>query len=167
MSGKPRPSSPIEVKTLKVDDEVEIHSSTMEFCDATDLFNDIMAAVGGGGGGFMAGYGNRGESLAAIAKELAGGRLTAYLARILSCTTVIVRGEHKCKVELINSREKLNAAFTGRSKYVFPAVKLAVEVNYSGFLDGLKSIGIDPLKGIAGTTESPSDDSNPSTESTG
>lgn len=154
------------------DRSVEFFSTEMLFCDAMDLGADLMAAMGRAAGAWIAGGAKgapgagilvRGEAVQMIAMEVVGGRLTSYLARILATTMMIVRGEHAGKFDL-KDRAALDRAFTGRQKFVFPAVKLALEVSLGGFLDGLKLIGID-LPTMTTEKESPSDteDSAPST----
>ena len=59
------------------------------------------------------------------------------------------------------------SALTGRQKYIVPAVKLALEVSFSGFLDGLDLIGISLPKMPAMAAPFPSEDSNQSTSATG
>lgn len=138
---------------------VEFTTTEIEFCDATDLLTDMSAVVAPTGGLYLGGYADRGEAIGKLAKEFVGGRLTALLQRLLACTTVSIRGEGK--VDLLDSREKLNAAFSGRKAFVFPAVKIALEVNFKDFLDGLA------LVGIKIPTLSPSEDSSQSTSATG
>lgn len=137
----------------------------MEFCDAVDLFTDMTAAIAPSAGALVGGIASRGLALGEIAKEVAGGKLTAYLARVLATTTLIVPSE-KLKVELINSREQLNKAFTGRAKLIYPAVKLALEVSFKDFLDDewLSLLG---LKIPTKTTESSPEDSSPSMSAIG
>ena len=62
-------------------------------------------------------------------------------------------------------RDALDKAFTGRQRFIFPAVKLALEVSFGGFLGGLALIGIELPKIPAMT--SPSEDSSQSTSATG
>lgn len=145
-------------KRLAVEN-VEFLSTELEFCDATDLLADMSSIIAPVGGLYMGGYADRGEAIGKIAKEFVGGRLTTLLARLLACTTMSIRGEGK--VDLIDSREKLNAAFTGRSKFIYPAVKLALEVSFKDFLDGLALIGVKT------PTLSHSEDSSPSMTATG
>lgn len=147
-------------KELTVEN-VTFHSTELEFCDATDVLADMLAVIAPGGGTFQEGLATRGEAIGQMAKELAGGRLTSLLPRILAGTTMIIRGEGAGKVDLINSREKLNQAFSGRKKFVFPAVKLALEVSFKDFLDGLALIGVKI------PTLTRSEDSSPSTTATG
>lgn len=154
------------------DGAVEFVSTELLFCDATDLLADMMAAMGPAGGAWQAGTGGtpqarmavRGEAVAMLAREVSAGRLTSYLVRVLAGTTMIVRGDGAGNYDLKN-REALNRAFTGRQRYAFPAVKLALEVNFQGFLDGLGLIGVDMSK--LTTKDSPSEDSSPSTSATG
>lgn len=154
--------------TWKSDDgTVEIVSTELLFCDATDLTADLLAIAGPAGAGFTTRGGrDRIDAVAALAREVVGGRLTSYLTRILANTTLIVRGDGAGTYPL-NTKDALNKAFTGRQKYVFPAVSLAMEVSLVGFLDGLALIGFD-LRGMMTTTvESPSEDSSQSTSATG
>lgn len=131
----------MSARTKKITVEnCDIHTTELEFCDATDLWADLLAALGGAGGAYAEGAVNGGEALGRIAKEVAAGGLVRFLARVLARTTVIFKGD--AKVELLDSREKLNQAFTGRQKFAFHAVKLALEVNFKDFLDGLESIGL-------------------------
>ncbi len=138
---------------------VEFVTTQLPFCDATDLLADMSAVVAPTGGLYMSGYADRGEAIGKLAKEYVGGRLTALLQRLLAGTTINVRGDGK--VDLIDSREKLDAAFTGREAFVFPAVKIALEVNFKGFLGGLALIGLKIPK------LSHSEDSSQSTSATG
>jgi hypothetical protein len=134
-------------------------TSQLPFCDATDLLADISAAVAPTGGMYLGGYADRGEALGKLAKDFIGGRLSALLQRLLAGTTMTVRGVGN--VDLIDSRDKLDLAFTGREAFVFPAVRFALEVNFKGFLDGIGLIGLKIPK------LSPSEDSSPSTSTTG
>lgn len=142
---------------------VEFSCTEMQFCDAVDLLADMTAVVGPAGGGYIGGALSRGIAVGEFAKEVAGGKLTSFLSRVLSTTTMIDKGA-KLKVDLLDSREKLNTAFTGRAKFVFPAVKLALEVSFKDFLDGLRLIG---WKLPTMPTQSGSADSSPSTSVTG
>jgi hypothetical protein len=137
-------------KWVSEDRTVEIVSTEMLFCDATDLGTDLLAAMGQAAGAWMAGGTPgaagagllvRGEAMQMIAAQVSSGRLTSYMARLLATTTMIVRGDN-AGVHHLKDREALNRAFTGRQKYIFPAVKLALEVSLGGFLDGAKLIGI-------------------------
>lgn len=119
---------------------VEFITSQLPFCDATDLLTDMSSVIAPGAGLYMGGYADRGEMLGKIAKEYVGGRLTGLLSRLLAGTTMTVRGDGK--VDLIDSREKLDLAFTGREALVFPAVRFALEVNFKGFLGGIALIGL-------------------------
>lgn len=150
---------------------MEFVSTEMLFCDATDLGADLMAAMGRAAGAWLAGGAKgspgagvlvRSEALQMVALEVVGGRLTSYLARILATTTMLVRGEHAGKFDL-KDRAALDRAFTGRQKYIFPAVKLALEVSLGGFLDGLKLIGIKLPTMTMEESPSDSEDSAPST----
>lgn len=138
---------------------VDFVTTQLPFCDATDLLADMSAVVAPTGGLYMGGYADRGEAIGKLAKEFIGGRLTALLTRLLAGTTMNVRGEGK--VDLIDSREKLDLAFSGREAFVFPAAKFALEVNFKGFLDGIGLIGLKIPK------LSPSEDSSQSTSTTG
>lgn len=142
-------------------DGVELICTEMEFCDAVDLLADMTAVIAPAGGAYVGGVASRGIALGEFAKEVAGGKLTKFLTRVLATTTMIVRAE-KLKVDLLDSRDKLNQAFSGRPKFVFPAVKLALEVNFKDFLDGLGLIGLK-----LPTAASGSEDSSPSTSATG
>jgi len=154
-------------------DNIELISTELEFCAATDLLADMGAAVAPAGASLYEKYATRGEALGVLAREVAGGRLTAFLVRLLAGTTMIVREGKGEKIELLASREKLNEAFNGRKKYVFPAVKLALEVSFADFLDGLKLVGIAipkvPTPKVPTPTMTPSsfEDSIPSTDGTG
>lgn len=162
--------APAGSKRWKSDDgSVEIVSTELLFCDATDLGADMMAAVGMPAGmigvAMRQGFGvNVGEAIGMFARELVGGKLTGYLTRVLANTTLIVRGEGAGTFSM-DSREALDKALTGRQKYIAPAVKLALEVSFTGFLDGLALIGIE-LKNLMPTI-SPSEDSSQSTIATG
>lgn len=145
-------------------DNVEIHSTELEFCDATDLLTDMTAVIGPAAGAAQGGMANVGEAIAMFAREVVGGRLTGYLTRLLKCTTVIVKGDNAVKVSLLDSRDKLNKAFTGRQQMIFPAVKLALEVSFADFLGGLALVGLDMEKI---KTLLSSGDSSPSTSATG
>ncbi len=148
-------------------DNIELISTELEFCAATDLFAEMSAAIAPAGGSYYEGGTTRGEALGLLAKEVAGGKLTAFLARLLAGTTIIVR-EEKLKVELLDSREKLNEAFRGRKKYAFAAAKLALEVSFADFLDGLKLVGIVIPKVPTPTmTRSSSEDLSQSTDAIG
>lgn len=157
-------------KRWKSDDgSVEIVSTELLFCDATDLAADMMAAVGMPAGmigvAIRNGFGvNVGEAVAMFARELVSGKLTGYLTRLLANTTLIARGEGAGTFAM-NSRDALDKALTGRQKYIAPAVKLAMEVSLTGFLDGFGLIGFD-LKKLMPTI-SPSEDSSQSTSATG
>lgn len=147
-------------------DSIEIISMELEFCDATDLYAEMVAVIAPSGGSFVGGIGSLGLALGAIAREFSGGGLTKQLARLLKTTTLIDRSA-KVKVELLDSRKKLDEAFTGRQKYVFPAVKLALEVSFADFLDGPKLIGLDLASWLKTLTGSSSEGSAPSTTATG
>lgn len=148
------------------DGQVELVSTELLFCEATDLTADLLAIAGPAGAGFAARGGNSVvDAIAALVRELVSGRLTQYLTRVLANTTMIVRGEGAGAYPL-NSRAALDKAFTGRQKYVFPAVKLALEVSLVGFLDGLALIGFD-LRTMMTRRELPSEDSSQSTIATG
>lgn len=152
-------------KRWKSDDgTAEIVSTELLFCDATDLLAD-MAAVVGAPGAAARGGAAVGEALAMFAREVVGGRLTGYLTRVLANTTLIVRGDGSGTFAM-GSRDALDKALTGRQRYIFPAVKLALEVSFSGFLDGLDLIGMD-LRAMMRMVPPPSDDSSPSTSATG
>lgn len=138
---------------------VEFTTTQLPFCDATDLLADMSAVIAPTGGLYMGGYADRGEALGKVAREFVGGRLTGLLTRLLAGTTMNVRGEGK--VDLIDSRDKLDLAFSGREMFVFPAAKFALEVNFKGFLAGIGLIGLKIPK------LSPSEDSSPSTSATG
>jgi hypothetical protein len=149
-----------KTKSVTLDGGVEIHSTELEFCDATDLMTDLIAAIAPAAGSFQAGIAHMGDAAGQICRELAAGRLTTYLARVLAGTTLIVKGD-KLKVDLINSRDKLNLAFSGRQKLVAPAVELAWEVSFADFLGVLAELSAKIQK------RSPSATSSESTESTG
>lgn len=138
---------------------VEFITTQLSFCDATDLLADMGAVVAPTGGLYLGGYADKGEALGRLAKEYVGGRLTGLLTRLLAGTTMVVRGEGK--VDLIDSREKLDLAFTGREAFIFPAVKFALEVSFKGFLAGIGLIGLKIPK------LPPSGDSSQSTSGTG
>lgn len=129
-----------KTKELKVDDDIKLISTELDVCDSIDLIADIMGPLAPAGAAWNTGA-HAGDAIGMLARELTGGGLTRNLIRLLSCTTLVCKSE-QLKVELIDSREKFNQAFAGRAKYVAPAVKLAVEVSLSGFLDGLELIGI-------------------------
>ena len=95
---------------------VEFVTTQLPFCDATDLLSDMTAIIAPTGGAYLGGYAARGEALGGIAKEFVGGRLTALLSRLLAGTTMNVRGDGK--VDLIDSRAKLDEAFTGREAFL-------------------------------------------------
>jgi hypothetical protein len=141
-------------------DNVELCSTEFGFCDATDLLADMLAVVAPAGGQYQAGMALRGEAIGLVARELIGGRLSGYLVRMLSGTSMIVRGEGAMNT-LLNSKAKLDTAFAGRKKFAPLAVKLAVEVNYADFLDGLALIG------MKWKEETPSVTSSQSTAATG
>ena len=130
-----------KTKTVQVDSDVTIISSELDVCDALDLIADIMGPIAPAMGSYHTGRAEMGEAVGMISRELTGGALTRNLTRILKCTTVVIKSAN-LKVDLIDSREKLNQAFAGRQKYLPSAVKLAVEVSLADFLDGLKLIGL-------------------------
>src|SRR5262245_20256111 len=99
----------------------------------------MMAVLGLAGGAYEEGALNRGDVLGLTGKELTGAQLPKFPGRLLACTTLVGGGEGKSG--RIGSLEKLNRAFTGRQRFVFPAVKLALEVSFKDFLDGLVLIG--------------------------
>lgn len=136
---------------------VEIHSVELEFCDAADLLPELLAIVAPAGGVANGGL-NIGDGIAAMASALLGGRLTSLMPKVLAATTVIIPGVGQVD---LTSRENLNRAFSGRKKFIFPAMKLALEVSFADFLDGLK------LVGVTIPTLSPSADSDLSTTATG
>lgn len=142
-------------------DNVELVSTELGFCDATDLLADMLAVIAPAGGQYQGGMASRGEAVGLIARELIGGRLSGYLVRMLSGTSMIVRGEGAMNLTL-NSKANLDKAFAGRKKYAIAAVKQAVEVNYKDFLDGLALIGM-TLPEMA----RPSETSSQSTTATG
>lgn len=146
-------------KSLTIEN-VEFYSTELLFCDATDLLADMSAVIAPAGGAWNTAVANRGDAIAMFAREVSNGRLTSFLARVLSGTTMMVRGAGAGTFDL-GSRDGLNNAFTGRQKFAFPAVKLALEVSFKGFLDGLALIGLKI------PTQSTSGDSNPSTSATG
>jgi hypothetical protein len=144
------------VKSITVDNATIICNEMM-FCDAADLLADmgaILAPAAGRG---------QGDAIAMAASEFMGGKLSSFLLRLLSTTTVIVQDQKSIKIE-INSKDALNRAFTGRQRLAPSAVKLALEVNFAGFLDGLALIGL-RIPTIA--TPSNSEDSSQSTDATG
>lgn len=141
-------------------DNVELVSTELGFCDATDLLADMLAVIAPGGSAYQGNIASRGEAVGLIARELIGGRLSGYLVRMLSGTSMIVRGEEAMNITL-SSKANLDKAFAGRKKYAPAAVKLAVEVNYKDFLDGLGLIG------MKWKEEIPSETSSPSTTATG
>ncbi len=63
------------------------------------------------------------------------------------------------------SRSAIDKAFIGRAQFIPAAVKLAMEVNFKSFLDGIKLIGIDLNPPT--TSPSSSEDSDQSTSATG
>ncbi len=153
-------------KRWKSDDgTVEIVSTELLFCDATDLLADMMAVIGMPAAAARGGAA-LGDALAMFAREVVGGRLTGYLTRVLANTTMIARGEGSGTFGM-DSRDALDKAFTGRQKYIAPAVKLALEVSFAGFLDGLGLIGISLPKIPPLMVPSPSEDSSQSTSATG
>lgn len=137
----------------------EFICTQLDYCDATDLWTDILAVVAPAAAGFRGNILSAGVALGEVAKEFSGGKLTQYLTRLLAGTTMTVKGDGK--VDLIDSRAKLDEAFTGREAFVPFAVKQALEVNFKGFLDGLD------LAGIKIQTLFRSADSTPSTSDTG
>jgi hypothetical protein len=145
------------------DGTVEIHSTELLFCDATDLFADLTAVIGPAGAGFARGGAQLGDAIAMFAREVVGGRLVSYLTRVLASTSMVVRGDGAGNYSLGN-RAALDKAFTGRQKFVFPAVKLALEVSLSGFFQGFALIGFDPAAMMGRTS---SEDSSQSTSATG
>lgn len=145
-------------------ENVEIHCAELLFCDATDLLADLTAIIAPAAGDFQGGMAHAGDALGRIAREIIGGALTGYLTRLLATTTMIVKGEGGGKFDLLDSKDKLNRAFTGRQKFIYPAVKLALEVNFKGFLDGLALIGMKIPKLMP---VPPSEDSSQSTTATG
>jgi hypothetical protein len=150
------------------DNSVEIVSTELMPCDALDLLADISGVVAPAAGLAMAwktGVGNIGASLQQLTEQLAGGRLTSYLPRLLAGSTLIARGQGAGNFGMAD-RAAFNKAFMGRTQFIAPAVKLAVEVNYTSFLDGVKSIGID-LMPTTMTAPSSSEDSDPSTTDIG
>jgi hypothetical protein len=149
-----------KTKSITLEGGVEIHSTELEFCDATDLMTDIIATVAPAAGSYQAGIAHMGDAAGLICRELASGRLTTYLARVLAGTTIFIK-EEKLRVDCINSRDKLNKAFSGRQKLVAPAVELAWEVSFKDFLGVLAELSAKIQK------LSPSAASSESTESTG
>lgn len=148
-------------KSKKVTIEnVDITSTELAFCDAADLLPDLVAAIGPSGGAWNEGSGNLGDVIGMLAEKFTSGGLVRYLGRLLSCTSIVDK-DAKVKVELLDSREKLDEAFTGRQKLVPVAVKLALEVSFKDFLEGLA------LAGLKIPTLSPSAVSVPSTTATG
>lgn len=131
-------------KSKKVTIEgVDIISMELEFCDAADLLPDLVAALGPAGGSFKDGESSMGEALGMLADRFTKGNFTGYLGRLLAATTIIDKeSKPAVKVEFLDTREKLNAAFTGRGKLVPVAVKLALEVSFKDFLDGLVLAGL-------------------------
>lgn len=154
-------------KRWKSDDgTVEIVSTELLFCDATDLLADMGAVIAMPGAAAAQGRAAIGDAIAMFAREVVGGRLTGYLTRVLANTTMIARGEGAGTFAM-GSRDALDKAFTGRQKYVVPAVKLALEVSFAGFLDGLGLIGIELPKMPPMVVPFPSEDSSQSTSATG
>lgn len=152
-------------KRWKSDDgSVEIVSTELLFCDATDLLADMGAVIAMPGAAARGGAAV-GDAIAMFAREVVGGRLTGYLTRVLANTTMIARGDGAGTFGM-DSRDALDKAFTGRQKYIAPAVKLALEVSFSGFLDGLSLIGID-LRKMIPKVQLPSEDSSQSMSATG
>lgn len=156
-AGRNKPMPSARRSRVETVEGVEIHSVELEFCDAADLLPELLAIVAPAGG-VANGMLNIGEAVGAMARELVGGRLTALMPKVLAATSVLIPG-----VGLIDltSRENLNRALSGRKKFIFPVMKLALEVSFADFLDGLK------LVGITIPTLSPSADSDPSTNATG
>lgn len=150
-----------KTKTIAVDSDVSIMTMELDVCDSLDLIAEIVGPVAPSMSAWNTGRADMGEAMGMLSRELTGGSLTRHLVSLLKCTTVIVKSE-KLKVELLDSREKLNQAFAGRQKYLASAVKLAMEVSLSDFLDGLKLIGM-KIPSLA----PPSEDSTPSTSVTG
>jgi hypothetical protein len=152
-------------KRWKSDDgTVEIVSTELLFCDAVDLAADMGIPLGGPGAMVWQGRAALGEAISMFAREVVGGRLVGYLVRVLANTTMIARGDGAGSFAM-TGRDALDKAFTGRQRYIFPAVKLALEVTYRGFLDGFALIGLDPPTMPEMTL--PSEDSSPSTSATG
>lgn len=153
-------------KRWKSDDgSVEIVSTELLFCDATDLLADMGAVIGIPAAAAQQGRAAVGEAVAMFAREVIGGRLTGYLTRVLANTTMIARGEGAGTFGM-DSRDALDKAFTGRQRYIMPAVKLALEVSFAGFLDGLALIGI-KLPKMPKMAPSSFEDSSQSTSATG
>jgi len=152
-------------KWTSEDGTIEFVSTELLYCDAQDLLADMVASMGQAAGAWFAGQGGsrqamlavRGEAAGMLAREVAGGKLTSYQTRLLASTTMFVRGDGAGRFEL-GSRDGLNKAFTGRKKYAFPAIKLATEVNFAGFLDGLAMIGIDLREAVMIEAEQPKPD---------
>lgn len=141
-------------KKLDVDESVTLHSTELEFCAATDLLADMTMVAGPAIGAWKDGSVNKGEAIAMLARELVGGRLSAHLTRLLACTTLIAKdGDKPMKVENLDSREKLNKAFTGRQKYIGAAVKLALEVSFVDFLGALALAGL-PIPNLSSSESS-------------
>lgn len=151
-----------KVKTATFD-KVELRSTELETCDALDLFADMMPFLAPTHGHYTEGTINAGEALGNLAREFTGGGLVKHLLRLLACTTLHDKEGKGSKVELIGeSREKMNLAFGGRGKLLVPAVKLALEVSFKDFLEGLALAGLKLPKIL-----SPSATSIPSTPDTG
>ena len=154
-------TAPRKTKSETIED-IQIHSVELDFMTATDLLPDLLAIIGPAAG-VEKGQITYGEAAAAVSYALVGGKLTALLPRILCGTSMIIPGEGQ--FDLV-SREAINKALTGRKKFIFPLVKIALEVSFADFLGGLALIGI-KLPKLPTRTPSPSEDFSPSTSATG
>lgn len=150
-----------KTKTVQVDADVTIMSTELDVCDSLDLIAEIMGPLAPSMSAWNTGRADAGEAFGMLGRELTGGALSKHLVSLLKLTTVTVKSE-KLKVEFLDSRDKMNAAFAGRQKHLPAAVKLAMEVSLSDFLDGLKLIGLK-----IPTLAPPSDPSTPSTSDIG
>ncbi len=130
-----------KVENTKIDGFTVI-STELEFMDAADLVPELTAILAPGYAAAGASDASIGQAIASMAMALTGGKLTALLPRLLKGTTVVVpdEGDKLVKIDLIDPRA-LNRAFTGRKKLAMGVVKLALEVNFRDFFDGVDLAG--------------------------
>jgi hypothetical protein len=124
-------------------DGFQVITTELEFMDAADLVPELTAVLAPGYAAAGGDDSSIGKAIANMAMALTGGKLTALLPRLLKGTTVIVpdEGGKLVKIDLTEPRA-LNRAFTGRKKLAMGVVKLALEVNFRDFFDGVDLAGL-------------------------
>lgn len=121
-------------------DGVKVTTVELDVMTATDMLPELLSAIAPAYGAAQGGAA-LGDALAKLAAAMCGGKLSGFLPGVLAGTSMVVPDEAgKLTNRVLSDRKSINAAFAGRKKLLFPVVRLAVEVNFQDFYEGLLAV---------------------------